>query len=110
MNAPDRRGLLDRDHAALSIHKQCEPLGIARSDAYRTPQPANDNDLALLRRIDEPFTAWSSLGSRWMTALLRAEGHCIKLHTAVDYVLRSRPAFRLPEPIRLADHLSRVFR
>jgi hypothetical protein len=29
---------------------------------------------------------------------------------AVDYVLRCTPSFRLPEPIRLADHLSRVFR
>jgi deoxyribonuclease V len=37
-------------------------------------------------------------------------GHCISLPTAVDYVLRCAPVFRLPEPIRLADRLSRVFR
>jgi len=36
-------------------------------------------------------------------------GHCVSLRTAVDYVLRCTPAFRLPEPIRLADRLSRVF-
>ena len=36
--------------------------------------PANDNDLALLRRIDELFTRWPFLGSRRMTAMLRAEG------------------------------------
>ncbi len=28
-----------------------------------------------MRRIDELFTAWPFLGSRRMTALLRAEGH-----------------------------------
>ena len=36
--------------------------------------PANDNDLALMRRIDELFTRWPFLGSRRMTAMLRAEG------------------------------------
>jgi len=25
---------------------------------YRQPLPANDNDLALMRRLDELFTAW----------------------------------------------------
>src|SRR6267154_4341657 len=33
-----------------------------------------DRDLALMRRLDELFTAWPFLGSRRMTALLRAEG------------------------------------
>jgi len=32
-------------------------LGIARSGVYRSPRQANDNDLALMRRIDELFTA-----------------------------------------------------
>lgn len=36
--------------------------------------PANDDDLALMRRIDELFTAWPFLGSRRMTAMLKAEG------------------------------------
>ena len=36
--------------------------------------PANDNDGALMRRIDELFTAWPFFGSRRMTAMLRAEG------------------------------------
>ncbi|MEY9748833.1 putative transposase [Bradyrhizobium japonicum] len=49
-------------------------LGIARSGVYRPPRPANDNDLALMRRIDELFTAWPFLGSRRMTAMLKAEG------------------------------------
>jgi len=36
MSVPDRRALLDRDHADLSIRRQCDLLGIARSGAYRT--------------------------------------------------------------------------
>jgi putative transposase len=52
-------------------------LGIARSGAYRLPSAANDDDLTLLRRIDELFTRWPFLGSRRMTAMLRAEGQAV---------------------------------
>jgi putative transposase len=47
---------------------------VARSGVYRPRKAANDNDAALMRRIDELFTAWPFLGSRRMTAMLRAEG------------------------------------
>jgi len=77
MSAPDRRALLDRDHGRLSIRRQCALLGLARSGVYRPPRPANDNDLALRRRIDELFTAWPFLGSRRLTCLLRAEGQAL---------------------------------
>jgi len=74
MSAPDRRAKLDRDHPHLSVRRQCAMLGIARSSVYRWPRAANDNDLGLQRRIDELFTRRPFLGSRRMTALLRAEG------------------------------------
>ena len=74
MSTPDRRGMLDRANMALSIRRQCMLLGIARSGIYRPPRPANGNDLALMRRLDELFTAWPFLGSRRMTAMLKAEG------------------------------------
>jgi putative transposase len=77
MSAPDRRAKLDRDHPHLSVRQQCAMLGIARSGVYRSARAANDNDLALLRRIDELFTRWPFLGSRRMTAMLRAEGQTI---------------------------------
>src|SRR5882757_3013050 len=31
MSVPDRRALLDRDHAGLSVRRQCRLLGLARS-------------------------------------------------------------------------------
>jgi putative transposase len=73
MSAPDRRAKLDRDHPALSVRRQCAMLGLARSGVYCLPRPANDDDLLLMRRIDELFTRWPFLGSRRMTAMLRAE-------------------------------------
>jgi putative transposase len=77
MSAPDRRALLDRNHGQISIRRQCTLLGVARSGVYRPPRPANDNDVTLMRRIDELFTAWPFLGSRRLATLLRAEGHAI---------------------------------
>ena len=77
MSAPDRRDMLARDDKNLSIRRQCALLGVARSGVYRAKKPANDNDVALMRRIDELFTAWPFLGSRRMTAMLRAAGEMV---------------------------------
>lgn len=77
MSAPDRRALLDFDHGKLSIRRQCSLLGVTRSSVYRQRQPANDNDLTVMRRLDELFTTWPFLGSRRMAAMLRAEGRRI---------------------------------
>ena len=78
MSAPDRRVLVDRDHSDLSIRRQCQLLGVARSGVYRPPPAANDDDdPGLMQRIDELFTSWPFLGSRRMTAMLRAAGHAV---------------------------------
>jgi putative transposase len=70
MSTPDRRALVDRSDRTLSVRRQCQLLGLARSGVYRPPQPANENDLTLMRRIDELFTAWPFLGSRRMAEML----------------------------------------
>jgi putative transposase len=77
MSVPDRRAMLDRDHAKLSIRRQCHLLGIARSGVYRPSRAANDNDLGLMRRLDELFTQWPFLGSRRLARMLRNEGQRI---------------------------------
>jgi len=77
MSAPDRRARLDRDHSDLSIRRQCTLLGVARSSVYRLPRPANDDDLLMMRLIDELFTAWPFLGSRRLAVMLREKGYSI---------------------------------
>jgi len=84
MSTPDRRALLDRDHGRLSTRRQCGLLGLARSGVYRVPAPANDEELALMRRLDELFTAWPFLGSRRMAAMLRAEGQVLGLDPRIN--------------------------
>jgi putative transposase len=98
MSAPDRRAKLDRDHPLLSVRRQCGMLGIARSGVYRLPRPANDDDLMLLRRIDELFTRWPFLGSRRMTAMLRAEGQAINRKRVQRLMRRMGIAALGPKP------------
>jgi putative transposase len=98
MSASDRRVRIDRGEPLLSIRRQCVLLGVARSGVYRVPRPANDNDLALMRRIDELYTAWPFLGSRRMTALLRAEGRRINRKRVQRLMRRMGIAALGPKP------------
>ena len=66
------------------MRQQCALVGVARSGVYRPLRLANSNDLALMRRLDELFMAWPFLGSRRMTAILRAEGMVINCEVRRD--------------------------
>ena len=77
MSAPDRRARLDCDHSVLSIRRQCRLLSVARSSVYRLARPANDDDVLMMRLIDELFTAWPFLGSRRLAVMLREKGYSI---------------------------------
>jgi putative transposase len=70
MSTQDRQALLDRGQADLSIRRQCTLLSIARSGVYRGRRPDSEDDLALMRGIDELFTAFPFLGSRRMARML----------------------------------------
>ena len=74
MSKPDRERMLDRTHPKLSVRRQCVLLSLARSALYRPRAAANDDDdRALMRRIDELFMTWPFLGSRRITAMLREQ-------------------------------------
>ncbi len=98
MSAPDRRALLDREHSKLSIRRQCALLSVARSNVYRLPRPANDDDLLMMRLIDELFMAWPFLGSRRMHGMLRAEGHSINRKRAQRLMRKMGIAALGPKP------------
>ena len=50
-----------RDHAALSLSRQCRLLSIGRSSLYYEPKGESAETLALMRRIDELFLKYPSL-------------------------------------------------
>jgi putative transposase len=64
------------DHAdlVLSVVAQCRLLKIVRSTLYYRPVLVSDDDLTLMRRMDELYLAAPFYGSRRMTAVLRDGG------------------------------------
>lgn len=70
-----KRALIDWSHEQLSVRRQCELLDLARSSLYYSPATETEQNLELMRLIDELYTAHPVLGSRRMTAWLRDRGH-----------------------------------
>lgn len=69
-----RRGLVE-PCGQLSLRRQCELVGVARSGLYYEPCPESEENLALMRRLDELHLEWPVYGSRRLTVVLRREGH-----------------------------------
>jgi putative transposase len=65
-----KRPLIEAGHPALSVRRQCELLGLNRSNLYHVPARETGEDLRLMRRIDERYTACPFYGSWRMTAWL----------------------------------------
>jgi len=66
--------MINRKHK-LSISGQAKALGISRGSVYYQPRPVSDNDLALMRRIDELHLDYPFAGSRMLQGLLVGEGY-----------------------------------
>jgi len=56
-----KRALIEPDHPHLSVARQCELLGLARSSWYYVPQEVPGYELELMRLIDEQYTAHALL-------------------------------------------------
>lgn len=67
--------LVQPAHPELSIRRQCELLGMARSMLYYSPIGVSAEELALMKEIDRLFTKWPFYGSRKILLELRKAGH-----------------------------------
>jgi putative transposase len=61
----------------LSVRRQCELLGLARSSLYYEPAEETAEDLRLMGLIDQEYTAHPFLGSRRLTAWLIERGEAV---------------------------------
>lgn len=62
-----------------SVRRQCDLIGLARASWYATGPRASESaqNLAIMQRIDELYTARPFYGSRKMVAVLRREGRSV---------------------------------
>lgn len=96
--------MIDRDHA-LSVSKQAEIVGIARSTVYYLPRAVPAADLELMRQIDRLHMEFPFAGARMLRRLLAVNGskvgrrHVKTLMSSMGIeALYRRPRTTKPEP------------
>jgi putative transposase len=60
--------------AKLSVTRQCELLELNRTGVYYTPRPVREEDLRIMRRIDELHLEHPFYGARRLAKQLEREG------------------------------------
>src|ERR1043165_9355683 len=66
--------LIDPEHAQLSVRRQCELLGLNRSSFYYQAALESEENLRLMRLLDEQYTRCPFYGSRKLTEWLQTQG------------------------------------
>ena len=69
----DRIELVEKTHPELSMSRQCELLGVARSSLYYQAVGESDEDLRIKRLLDEIYLVDPTLGNRRLKTVLRRD-------------------------------------
>ena len=78
MSVNDKITCIDSGNPNLSVSRQCGLLGLSRSSYYRlAPASESDENLELMRLIDEEFLKHPFYGSRKMRDYLRRRGFAV---------------------------------
>ena len=83
---------MEREHEEISIRRQCELPGVNRAGVYYEPQGESEENLHLMRLLDEQYTRTPFYGSRKMTEWLRRK----------DYAVNRKRVSRLMELMGIA--------
>lgn len=78
----ERQSWVEANHPLLSVRQQCALLEVNRSNVYYTPRSKcfNDEQLALLRLVDEIYTKHSFFGTRQMSDYISLHHNPCKRH------------------------------
>jgi len=77
MNRSRRLWMVDRDHADVSVVRQCELLAISRSSVYYRPAEASEYGLDLMALMDKQYLRTPFYGSRKMAVWLKSQGYLV---------------------------------
>jgi len=70
-----KRAEVELHHPMIPVSRQCDLLDLGRSSLYYLPTGEDEENLMLMRLIDEQFTKRPNFGVRQMTAWLQRQGH-----------------------------------
>ncbi|MGF1458950.1 MAG: deoxyribonuclease V [Leptolyngbyaceae cyanobacterium] len=107
----DGQGLAHPRRLGIACHLglilDCPTIGVAKSRLIGTHAPVPEQKGDWVPLYDQEEQVGAVLRSRMGTKpLYISAGHRLSLLTALDYVLRCTPQYRLPETTRLADRLA----
>lgn len=103
----DRRGWLHAECTTLSLVQRCALVGLARSTHYYEPAPERDENLLLMRVIDELFLKRPFYGVPRMTDWLRTLGHRVNHKRVARLMRRMNLQAVVPGPHTSQQHLLR---
>lgn len=100
-----KRRLIDVQHQQISVRRQCSLLGLSRASLYYQERGEKEENLELMRLLDEQYTRTPFYGVRRMTAWLARQGHQVN-HKRVSRLMRlmgleaiyPKPRLSLPAP------------
>jgi len=72
-----QRILVEPGHQQISLVRQCELLGLPRSSLYFEPAGESEENLRLMRMIDEEYLRHPFLGSRRLVLWLKTQGEIV---------------------------------
>ncbi len=84
----NKRDLINPLDKLLSIKKQCDLIGLSRSSYYYKTVPENEENLRLMRLIDEQYTKTPFYGVPRMTQWLQQDMHEQVNHKRVRRLMR----------------------
>ena len=97
--------MIEPDHPHISIARQCDLVGLARSSYYYIAEGETAENLHLMRLLDEQYTRTPFYGVRRMTVWLRQQGYRVNpkrvarlLHTMGLATLYPKPRLSQTHP------------
>jgi putative transposase len=82
-----KRGWIETEQTQISIRRQCELIGLARASLYSEGAPESEENLQLMRLLDEQYMRTPFYGIRRMTAWLETQGYAVN-HKRVARLMR----------------------
>jgi len=77
MTKQEKLAMIDKNHKNLSLRQQCKLLELYRSNLYYVASQESEENLYLMRLLDEEYTRHPFKGVLRMEAYLRDLGYCV---------------------------------
>jgi putative transposase len=99
MSVQEKRACIEAGQAELSIARQCELIGLPRASYYREISfSESQENLELMRLIDEEYTRHPFYGSRKMRAYLNRLGYPVNRKRVQRLMRKMRLVSIAPKP------------